>query len=126
MGSPWTPGPASVVEAMKSVSFDAMGSNRSYWEFYFGFGVSLGVYMFAQAALLWLLAALAKTQAPSVRPFVVVLFVSYAANVFVAWRVFLRIAACSVGRHGHLLGSLHWSSGVTRRWHLTSAQSRTR
>jgi hypothetical protein len=91
-GSPWTPsvehGAASVVEAMKSVSFDAMGTNRSYWEFYYGFGVSISVYMFAQAAFLWLLAALAKTQPASVRPFVVVLLASYAANGFVAWRYF--------------------------------------
>jgi hypothetical protein len=91
-GGPWTPsgeaGAASVVEAMKSVSFDAMGTNRSYWEFYFGFGVSISVYMFVQAALLWLHGTLAKVQPASVRPFVVVLLASYAANGFVAWRYF--------------------------------------
>lgn len=88
MGSPWTPGPASVVEAMKSVSFDAMGSNRSYWDFYFGFGVNISVYMFAQAAILWLLAGVAKTQTVSVRPFIIVLLAAYAVNGFVAWRHF--------------------------------------
>jgi hypothetical protein len=91
-GSPWTPseepGAASVVEAMKSVSFDVMGTNRSYWEFYFGFGLSISVYMFAQAVFLWLLASLAKTQPASVRPFLAVLLVSYAANGFLAWRYF--------------------------------------
>ena len=91
MGSPWTPGPASVVEAMKSVSFDAMGSKRSYWEFYFGFGVSISLYMFAQALLLWLLAALAKTQPAAVRPFVIVLLVSCVANGVVAWRYFFLL-----------------------------------
>lgn len=92
MGSPWTPvhapGPAAVVEAMKSVSFDAMGTDRSYWEFYLGFGLSVGIYMFAQAALLWLLATLAKTRADAVRPFVAVLLVAYVANGLVAWRYF--------------------------------------
>lgn len=91
-GGPWTPsadaGAAAVVQAMKSVSFDAMGSNRSYWEFYFGFGASISVYMFAQAAFLWLLATLAKTQPAAVRPFVVVLLASYAMNGFFAWRYF--------------------------------------
>lgn len=91
MGSPWTPGPASVVEVMKSVSFDAMGANRSYWEFYFGFGVTISVYMFAQTALLWLLATLAKTQPAATRPFVVVLLASYAANGFVAWKYFFPL-----------------------------------
>jgi hypothetical protein len=91
-GGPWTPsaeaGAASVVEAMKSVSFDAMGSHRSYWDFYFGFGASISIYMFAQAAFLWLLARLAKTQPVLVRPFVLVLLASYAVNGFVAWRYF--------------------------------------
>jgi hypothetical protein len=73
---------------MKSVSFDAMGSNRSFWDFYFGFGVSISVYMFAQAVLLWLLAALAKTQSAAVRPFVVVLLLSYVVNGLFAWRYF--------------------------------------
>src|SRR5689334_13611072 len=76
MVNPWTPtdeaSAASVVAAMKSVSFDAMGAHRSYWDFYYGFGVSISVYLFAQAVLLWLLATLAKTQAAAVRPFVVV------------------------------------------------------
>lgn len=91
-GHPWTPSgepsAASIVEAMKSVSFDVMGSNRSYWEFYLGFGLSISVYMLAQAAFLWLLATLAKTQPASVRPFLAVLFASYAINGFFAWRYF--------------------------------------
>jgi hypothetical protein len=91
-GGPWTPShessATSVVEAMKSVSFDAMGTNRSYWEFYFGFGVSISVYMFAQAAFLWLLATLANSQPATARPFVAVLLAAYAANGFVAWRYF--------------------------------------
>ena len=88
-GHPWTPSeelaPAAVVRAMKGVGFDAMGSNRTYWDFYVGFGLSISVYMFAQAAFLWLLAALARTQAAAVRPFVVVLLVSCAVNGYVAW-----------------------------------------
>lgn len=91
-GGPWTPSEepnaAAVVEAMKSVSFDAMGTSRSYWDFYFGFGANISVYMFAQAALLWLLAALAKTQPASARPFVAVMLASCAANGFLAWRYF--------------------------------------
>lgn len=95
MGSPWTPvnepAPASVVEAMKSISFDAMGSNRTYWDFYFGFGVSISIYLFLQAAVLWLLATLSKTQPTFVRPFVVVFLVAYAVNVYVTWRYFFVV-----------------------------------
>ena len=76
---------------MKSVSFDAMGSNRTYWDFYFGFGVSVSIYLFAQAAVLWFVATLAKIQPTSVRPFVVVLLVTYAANVYVTYRYFFVV-----------------------------------
>jgi hypothetical protein len=95
MGAPWTPvnesAPASVVEAMKSVSFDAMGNNRTYWDFYFGFGVSISVYLFAQAGVLWFVATLAKTQPTAVRPFIVVLLFAYAANIYITWRYFFVV-----------------------------------
>lgn len=92
MGAPWTPdnepAPASVVEAMKSVSFDVMGSGRTYWDFYFGFGVSISIYLIVQAAVLWFLATIAKTQPATVRPLVIVLLVAYIANTYVTWRYF--------------------------------------
>lgn len=95
MGAPWTPAnesaAASVVQAMKSVSFDALGSNRTYWEFYFGFGVSISIYLFVQAAILWFLATIAKTQPSAVRPIVVVLLLAYCANVYITWRYFFVV-----------------------------------
>ena len=95
MGAPWTPvngsAAVSVVQAMKSVSFDAMGSSRTFWDFYFGFGVSISIYLIVQAAVLWFLATLAKTQPTSVRPFVVVLLVANAANAYVTWRYFFLV-----------------------------------
>jgi hypothetical protein len=95
MGGPWTPTTepraVSVVGAMKSVSFDVVGSSRSYWDFYYGFGVSISVYLFTLAILLWLLATLARTQAAAVRPFVAVLLVCYAASGFVTWRYFFWV-----------------------------------
>jgi len=43
MGMPWTPATGSqetaVIDAMKSARFDALGSERTYWQFYFGFGL---------------------------------------------------------------------------------------
>ena len=95
LGAPWAPineaAPASVVEAMKSVSFDAMGSRRTFWDFYFGFGVSISIYLFAQAAVLWLAATLAKAQPDAARPFVVVLLVAYAANIYITWKYFFVV-----------------------------------
>ncbi len=63
LGHPWTathdPMAQGVTIAMQGVHFNAAGENRSYWEFYQGFGFALSVLLALQAVLLWQLAALA-------------------------------------------------------------------
>jgi hypothetical protein len=55
MGMPWTPatGPqeAAVLDAMKTTRFDTMGTVRTYWDFYFGFGAAISVYLALQGQL---------------------------------------------------------------------------
>ena len=94
-GIPWTPtsGPAelSVIEAMKRHSFDVAGSQRTYWDFYFGFGVIISAFLLMQAAVLWQLSTLAKTNSSLVRPIVGSFFLAFAANVVLAWKYFFVI-----------------------------------
>ena len=94
-GMPWTPavGPAelAVLEAMKSHSFNADGFNRTYWDFYFGFGVIISGYLLVQAVVLWQLGALAKTDALRVRPIAASFFVAFLVNAFLAWKYFFAI-----------------------------------
>jgi hypothetical protein len=59
-----------VLNAMKALRFNAMGSSRTYWDFYFGFGLFLTVSMVLISALLWQIASLAKGEAAVARPFV--------------------------------------------------------
>lgn len=59
-----------VLNAMKALRFDAMGSSRTYWDFYFGFGLFLTVSMALISALLWQFASLAKTESAIARPLV--------------------------------------------------------
>jgi hypothetical protein len=54
--------------AMKSFRMDVMGSFRSYWDFYFGFGLFLTVSLLLLAVLLWQLAALAKSDPAKAGP----------------------------------------------------------
>lgn len=81
---PWTPytdpEAASVLEVMKSHSFEAEGFKGTYWDLYFGFGVVISVYLLAQAAVLWQVASLAKTEAFRVRPIVVSFFIAFVIN----------------------------------------------
>jgi hypothetical protein len=64
LGRPWTPthGVAenAVVASMHDVHFSALGSERSYWDFYQGFGIALSGLIAVQAVLLWQLAATAR------------------------------------------------------------------
>jgi hypothetical protein len=95
IGMPWTPatGPqeAAVLAAMKSTRFDAMGSARTYWDFYFGFGVAISFYLALQAVVLWQLAALASGDASRVRPIIAAFFAAFVANAIVVWTFFFAL-----------------------------------
>ncbi len=92
---PWTPvvGPQelAVIDAMKSIRFDVMGSSRTYWDFYFGFGVAISFYLAVQAVVLWQLAALARTAPKQVRPTIAAFFIGFVANAIVVWKYFFAV-----------------------------------
>ena len=94
-GAPWTPGEApadiAVVEAMKSDHFPVIGVSRSYWDFYFGFGLIISVMQLFQAILLWQLGGLAKTEAFRLRSIIAVFFVSIVINAVLSWMYFFII-----------------------------------
>ena len=91
-GMPWTPGqgPAelAVIEAMKTNHFAAMGSSRTYWDFYFGFGVIISVLQLVQAVVLWQLGALAKTDAARLRPIIATFLAAFIAIAILGWMYF--------------------------------------
>jgi hypothetical protein len=66
MGRPWTPTndplASAVVVAMKSHTMHVMGFDRTFMDFYGGFGLILGVNLLASAVILWMLADLAITE----------------------------------------------------------------
>lgn len=77
-----------VLNAMKSFEFDFMGSMRSYWDFYFGFGLFVTLGLVLQAVLLWQLAPVAR-EAPGVaRPLLLALLASFVAMMVLSWRYF--------------------------------------
>jgi len=94
-GIPWTPalGPeeARVVTAMKGPSFDVVGSTRTYWDFYFGFGVTISYLLLLEAVVLWQLGSLAKTNAERLRPIIAVFFIGFVVNTFLAAKYFFVI-----------------------------------
>jgi hypothetical protein len=94
-GAPWTPGEAAadvaVVDAMKSSHFPVIGMSRSYWDFYFGFGLIISVMQLFQAVLLWQLATLAKTDDARLRPIIAIFCASLIINAILSWMYFFPI-----------------------------------
>ena len=90
----WSPmGDNEVLRSMETVRFDTMGANRSYLDFFMGFGWSLTVAMLLQSVLLWQLAALARTNAAQVRPMIAAFAVATLAGGIIAWQFILPVPA---------------------------------
>ncbi len=91
-----------VQETMKAHVFNVMGSMRSYWDFNFGYGLSVTLTLLIQSLLFWQLATMSKTNAAWTKPIVALFFFNFFVMTFVAWRYFfiapaiteLLIAAC--------------------------------
>jgi hypothetical protein len=100
MGFPWVPdkGPetAAIVQSMAAHTFDAMGARRSLLDFYLGFGISISVFMFAQAILLWMVAAQTRLDAPRMRPIIALFLLSFVVNAVIAG-IYFFIVPCVLG-----------------------------
>src|SRR5215470_16059136 len=79
MGRPWTPAndplANAVVAAMKSHTMHVMGFDRTFMDFYGGFGLILGVNLLAGGVILWMLADLVSTEPIRTRRIAVVFLV---------------------------------------------------
>jgi hypothetical protein len=90
----WSPmGENAVLKAMTDVHFEAMGVNRSYLDFYMGFGWSISVAMLLQSILLWQMATLARKDAASVRPMIAVFVFAQLVSGIIAWQFIFPLPA---------------------------------
>lgn len=94
-GYPWTPSvePAdlAIIEAMKGHSFDVVGSLRSFWDFYVGFGITISLLILALAVVLWQLGSMAKADPARVRNILATLFAAFLINTVISVRYFFII-----------------------------------
>jgi hypothetical protein len=94
----WSPmGENEVLQAMTTVRFETMGANRSYLDFFMGFGWSISVSMLLQTVLLWQMASLARTHAAHVRPMIGVFALATLASGVIAWRLIFPLPALFSG-----------------------------
>ena len=94
----WSPmGENEVLQAMTTVRFETMGANRSYLDFFIGFGWSNSVSMLMQTVLLWQMASLARTDPAHVRPMIGVVALATLASGVIAWRFIFPLPALFSG-----------------------------
>jgi hypothetical protein len=91
-----------VIEAMKSNRFEFAGATRSYWDFYFGYGLEAAAVCLVEAVLFWQLARIADSHPTLVRPAVALFVLANVGHALLMGRYFftlplvfdLLIAAC--------------------------------
>ncbi len=78
----------SIISALRSTHFNVQGLNRTYWDFYTGFGLFVTVLLLFSAALSWQLGVLPK-ETVAAMPIVTWSFaVSFAVVTFLSWEYF--------------------------------------
>lgn len=82
------PEEVSVVEAMKSGHFKFGIRANSYWDMYFGYGLLVVLTGIAEVAFLWLIASLAASGAPAVKPMISVLLAFNVLHAGLVWKYF--------------------------------------
>ncbi len=73
---------------MKSYRFDVMGSERTYWDFYEGFGLTVSVFLLLEAVVLWFLAKLAVKESNRLQPILLAYLVANVAQLVLVVRFF--------------------------------------
>lgn len=82
-----------VVGAMKSNLFTFSGAARSYWDFYYGYGLMAAFTCLIEAVLFWQLASIAKSSAPLVRPVVGLFLLANAGYAILVLTYFFPLPA---------------------------------
>lgn len=85
------PTEVAVIEAMKSNRFDFAGATRSYWDFYFGYGVLAAAFCLVEAVLFWQLANLGKASPALVRPMVALFVLVNVGHALLTARYFFYV-----------------------------------
>jgi len=120
----WSPaGENDALRAMRSFRFDVEGVNRTYLDFYLGFGFTISVYLFLQAVLLWQLATIAKVDSVRTRPLIVSFFVASLVCAFLSLKFIFAVPAIFAAVIAACLGFTFYATG-TGKYAQPDAQKR--
>ena len=80
-----------LLASMKSIHFNIQGFNRSYWDFFVGFGLFVTAFLLFAAALAWQLGGLAAESLARLRVAAWAFALCFAAITVLSWRYFFAI-----------------------------------
>ena len=104
-----------IIEAMKSRAFNVMGSMRTYWDFFYGYGLIVAITLLVQGILFWQLATIAKNNAAPIRPIILLFCFNFLATTVVAWKYFFIAPAVTELLIAASLGGAYLAAGSAAR-----------
>ena len=80
-----------LLQSMRSMRFDVMGSSRTYWDLFLAAGLSVGVLYLFSALLAWQLASLRPEALASLRVTLWAFALCFAVITVVSWRYLFMV-----------------------------------
>ena len=80
-----------LLASMRSTHFDVQGFNRTYWDFFVGFGLFVTVFLLLAAIMAWLMGGLPPETLTRTRGIAWTLALCFAAVTVLSWRYFFVI-----------------------------------
>jgi hypothetical protein len=81
----------SLVQSMKSIHFDANGVDRTYWDFFVGFGLFVTVLMLFASIIAWQFGSLPSETLAAMRVSAWGFVVCFAVVAYLSWRYFFMV-----------------------------------
>jgi hypothetical protein len=81
----------SIIAALRSTHFEVQGLNRTYWDFYVGFGLFVTILLLFTAILTWQLGGLPKAHLSEMRLVAWGLAACFVVVTFLSWKYFFIV-----------------------------------
>ncbi len=103
-----------LVTSMQSLHFNAQGFDRTYWDFFVGFGFFVSVFLLFAAFLAWQLSGVPPETLARLRGTTWALALSFAALTVLSWKYFFTLALAFSIAITLLLAAAAWRSTTTK------------
>lgn len=104
----------SLVQSMKTIHFNANGSDRTYWDFFVGFGLFVTVLMVLASIVAWQFGSLPSETLAAMRASAWGFVVCFAVVAYLSWRYFFMIPVVFSIAILLCLAAAAWLSGRQR------------